>query len=79
MDIQEALYIKQMELWIKEQDVIGGQLKRAVDYHDGLAASHLEVSKLNMEQLKNHNARVTSAKEEFENWKKDNEIGGETE
>lgn len=79
MNEDELHYISQMELWIKEQDVIGGQLKRAVDYHDGLAASHLEVSKLNMEQLKHHRARVTSAKEEFENWKKDNEIGGETE
>lgn len=79
MNEDELQYISQMELWIKEQDVIGGQLKRAVDYHDGLAASHLEVSKLNMEQLKHHRARVTLAKEEFENWKKDNEIGGETE
>lgn len=78
MDIQDSLYIKQMELWVKEQEVITGQLKRAVIYHDEVANNHKAIADLNEHQLLIHEQRIALAKEEFEEWKKDNNIEGET-
>lgn len=77
MSVDEKLYIDQMDLWIKEQEVIEEQIKRAVSYHDSLAASHVMTANLNREQRRHHRKRMKLAIEEFENWKKDNGIGGE--
>lgn len=77
MGEEEKLYISQMENWIKEQDVLENQIRRTIEHHDSLAASHVRVANLNREQLRHHRKRVAFGKREFENWKKDNNIKGE--
>ena len=76
MTKEEILYISQMEAWLKEQGIMEGQLRRAITYHAEIAKEHLSISELNREQLEAHIERVRLGRQEFENWKKDNGIGG---
>lgn len=74
MDAEDRLYIDQMNNWFKEHKLIEEQLKRSVDYYKTLSNTNERLAKTNKEQLRLHRKRVALAREEFENWKKDNGI-----
>ena len=69
MDEDQKLYFKQMSEWIREQEMLEEQLERTVEHH-------LEVAESNKAQLELHKERVKMGKQEFEEWKKDNNIEG---
>ena len=67
-----------MGLWFEEQETLSAQIRRTMHHHDALAKSHKATADLNEHQLLIHEQRIKLAKEEFENWKKDNNIEEET-
>lgn len=64
---EEELYLKQMQEWMEEQEMIEEQLKRTVDHYVFLASS-------NTKQLCLHQERVAISRKEFDEWKAEHEI-----
>lgn len=79
MGQEEKLYIEQMESWVEEQAILEHQIRRTIRHHKELADDHKKVAALNEIQLKAHVDRVKLGIQEFENWKKDNNIKGDVE
>lgn len=76
MDDHAKLYIEQMESWIEEQKVLETQLKRTIEHHQEVSDHHKKVASLNVTQLRLHQERLMLGIEEFDKWKKENNIQG---